>query len=97
MRDRKLAKSKFRRQHSVGPYIVDFICLEEHLLIEVDGASHHNVGTQMADDERDQWLHGQGYKVLRFTNEEIYQNVERVLWAIEDAFGRNTSEPKSSQ
>ncbi|GGK64862.1 hypothetical protein GCM10011405_11060 [Rufibacter glacialis] len=58
------------------------------MVIEVDGGSHHNTGTQLADEARDQWLKEQGFTVLRFTNEEIYQNVERVLWAIEDAFGQ---------
>ncbi|AKQ46342.1 hypothetical protein TH63_13055 [Rufibacter radiotolerans] len=86
LRNRSLRKRKFRRQHSIGNFIVDFICLEERLVIEVDGGSHQNIGTQRADEERDQWLKAQGFTVLRFTNEEIYQNVERVLWAIEDAF-----------
>ena len=86
LRDRKLKNRKFRRQHGIGPYIVDFYCQEEKLVVEVDGSSHDNIGTQQADATRDAWLSQHGYKVLRFSNDEVYRNVERVLWAIEDAF-----------
>src|SRR4051812_45170168 len=60
---------KFRRQYPIGPYIVDFACPERMLIIELDG-SHHLDGKQR-DDRRTQWLESQGYKVLRFWNSEV--------------------------
>jgi len=86
LRNKQVKGRKFRRQHTIGPYIVDFFCLEEKLVIELDGQSHYNVGTRQADELRDKWLHEQGHRVLRFDNEEVYNNVERVVWAIEDCF-----------
>ena len=60
---------KFRRQQPVGPYIVDFACLPEKLLIELDGGQHAEQETY--DEQRDQFLQSQGYRVLRFWNNEV--------------------------
>lgn len=86
LRNKQVKGRKFRRQHTIGRYIVDFFCLEEKLVIEVDGHSHYNTGTSHADEVRDAWLRAQGYKVIRFENEEVYRHLERVIWAIEDSF-----------
>lgn len=83
IRGGKLKGIHFRRQHPIDKYIVDFYCHYRKLIIEVDGSSHNDIGTTLADEERDAWLVKKGYKVLRFTNEEVYKQLERVLWEIE--------------
>jgi very-short-patch-repair endonuclease len=67
---------KFKRQVPRGTYIVDFVCLEKKLVIEVDGAHHLN---NPYDKKRDAWLSEQGYRVLRFWNSEVLKNTEGVL------------------
>lgn len=72
----------FRRQHIIGDYICDFVCLKKKLIIEVDGG-YHNELQQMEDDAlRQNWLERQGYEVVRFTNEEIYFKLEDTLKVI---------------
>ena len=76
LRNRQLAGYKFRRQVPIGNYIVDFVCFEAHLIVEVDGGQH---GEQQAyDRQRTAWLEGQGFRVLRFWNTEVLGNVEGV-------------------
>ena len=68
---------KFKRQKPMGRYIVDFVCLEHRLIIEVDGGQH---AEQVAYDQyRDAWLRSQGYTVLRFWNNDVMQQMEGVL------------------
>lgn len=68
---------KFKRQKPLGPYIVDFLCHEPALIIELDGGQH---GEQVAyDQRRDAWLRAQGYAVLRFWNHEVLQDMPAVL------------------
>ena len=68
---------KFKRQKPVGRYIVDFVCLEHRLIIELDGGQH---AEQVAyDQHRDAWLRSQGYMVLRFWNNDVMQQLEGVL------------------
>ena len=76
---------KFRRQHAIGDFIVDFICLSKQLVIEVDGAYHNEPQQKEADDMREQILKDLGYEVLRFTNEEVLVNTDAVLGRIKDA------------
>ncbi len=83
MKGRQLAGAKFRRQHVLGPYVVDFVCLEQRLVVELDGGQHAENETY--DDERTRWLQGQGYRVLRFWNNEVFEETEAVLRAILDA------------
>ena len=60
---------KFRRQHPIGPYVVDFVCFEKRLIIEVDGGQH---AQQVEDDNaRTEWLQSQGFQVLRFWNNQV--------------------------
>ncbi len=71
---------RFRRQHPLHPYIVDFVCLELKLVIEVDGASHEI--QQSYDKRRDQYLNGLGYAVLRFSNDDVVKNTQGVVETI---------------
>ena len=76
---------RFRRQHIVGDFIVDFICLPLNLIIEVDGEYHNNPKQQEADHLRDSILNQAGYTILRFTNEEVIGNIENVIHRITSA------------
>lgn len=79
LRAGRLQGFKFKRQQPLGKYIVDFICLEAKLVIELDGSQHALAQT---DKTRDAWLHAEGYTVLRFWNNELTENLEGVLEAI---------------
>ncbi|HEY0045346.1 MAG TPA: dihydropteroate synthase, partial [Flavobacterium sp.] len=79
---KKLTGYKFRRQHIIGNYIADFICLRENLIIEVDVLIHQLPENQEKDEERTLWLNLQGYSVVRFTNKEILTNLDQVLKTI---------------
>jgi len=70
---------KFRRQAVIGRYVVDFVCYDKKLIIEVDGGQHASSG---ADSARDQWLHKEGFKILRFWNNDVLENREGVLGKI---------------
>lgn len=82
LRKRQLAGRKFKRQYSLGPYILDFYCAEERLAIELDGAPHYDVTRRAYDDERTQFLETQGIRVVRFENRDILQQRDVVLAAI---------------
>ena len=73
---------KFRRQHIIGNYIADFICLKSNLIIEVDGSIHQLPENQVSDAERTKWLLSEGYRVIRFTNNEVLFNIENVIQKI---------------
>ena len=75
---------KFRRQHPIYDYIVDFICIEKKLIIEVDGAYHSEPQQQEDDRVRTETLSNMGYKVIRFTNEEVLSNPKVVLRTIKE-------------
>src|SRR4051794_9730961 len=75
LRGRYLEAFKFRRQRPVGPYIVDFICMECGLIVEVDGGQHAEV-RKSYDEQRDAYLHRHGYRVLRFWNNDVMANIE---------------------
>jgi len=70
---------RYRTQHIIGNYIADFACLPLKLIIEIDGLYHSLPEQQISDEERTEWLESQGYKVIRFTNEEIYNNLDKVI------------------
>lgn len=77
LRGKTLGGYRFRRQHPMGPYVVDFVCLERRLIIELDGEQH--AFDQARDKKRDEWLQSRGYNVVRFWNNEIYNNLPGVL------------------
>jgi 2-isopropylmalate synthase len=79
LRNRQFEDVKFRRQVSIGPYIADFVCYDARLVIEADGGQHNE---SRADEARDAWFAGQGFRVLRFWNNEILKNAEGVAGAI---------------
>ena len=82
----------FRRQHIIGEFIADFICIPSRLIIELDGGYHQLPNQQVSDIERQQWLEQHGFKVIRFTNEEVISNTERVLKIIKDNLKKNNYE-----
>jgi very-short-patch-repair endonuclease len=77
LRRRQLDGHRFRRQVPIGPYVVDFACLERRLLIEVDGGRHE--AAVDSDASRTAWLKGRGYRVLRFWNNDVLENADGVL------------------
>ena len=70
----------FRRQHAIGIYIPDFVCIEKKLIIELDGSQH--LEQEEYDKERTKYLTTQGYKVIRFWNNDVVKNIEGVILAI---------------
>ena len=83
LRNNKLNGVNFRRQHAVGNYIVDFVSIKKKLVIELDGSQHLN--QEERDAERTQYLESQGYKVIRFWNNQIANDIEGVIRIIEMA------------
>src|SRR5438445_3048886 len=79
LRGRRLAGYRFRRQHPIGPFIVDFACTEHWLVVEADGGQHNE---NAADDRRTEWLARRGWRVVRFWNNDILAHTEAVLEAI---------------
>ena len=75
---------RFRRQHSVLDYIADFICLEKRLIIEVDGEYHFTEQQQQEDANRTERLHANGYRIIRFRNDEILNNLDIVIEKIKE-------------
>ncbi|GAA4438189.1 endonuclease domain-containing protein [Bremerella cremea] len=80
LRDRRLGGLEFRRQHAIDPWIVDFVCLEKSLILEIDGGYHDK--SQAEDLRRQDDLEARGFQVLRFQNEEVLTNLEGVVIAI---------------
>ena len=80
LRRRELAGYKFRRQVPLGPYIADFVCLSAHLIVELDGGQHSEQITY--DSERKKWLEAQNFRVLRFWNNQAFEEREAVLLTI---------------
>jgi very-short-patch-repair endonuclease len=68
---------KFRRQQPLGPYIVDFVCLQKKLIIEIDGGQH--MEQAQYDAKRDAWLRDQGFVILRFWNNDVLKNIDGVM------------------
>jgi len=83
LRNRNLSGYKFRRQHPVGQYIVDFYCPGRGLIIEIDGGIHNEPEKQEKDQNRQAELDRLGLKVIRFTNEEVRNDMENVMLKIE--------------
>ena len=75
MRDRRLGGFKFRRQASIGSYIVDFLCVEARLVVEIDGGQH----TPELDAKRTAWIEAQGFQIVRFWNNDVLSNLDGVL------------------
>ena len=89
LRLRNIKGAKFRRQHPIGPYIVDFICLEQKLIIEIDGGQHNQNQYKEKDSERTNFLNAKGYNVLRYWNTDIDNNIMAVLNDIKSHLQKN--------
>ena len=81
LRAKRFEGFKFKRQKPIGRYIVDFVCLEKRLVIEVDGGQHMDDATK--DANRSEWIEQQGYRVMRFWNNDVLSNIEGVLFVVE--------------
>src|ERR1700674_5873455 len=79
LRGRRLDGYRFRRQCPIGPFVADFACTKERMIVEADGGQHSDSKT---DDRRTAWLQSRGWRVLRFWNNEILRNPEGVIDAI---------------
>jgi very-short-patch-repair endonuclease len=79
---RQVQGFKFRRQQPIGPYIVDFVTFEKKFVIELDGGQH--AIERKKDEERDLWLKKEGYEVLRFCDNEVFENLDGVLEVIKN-------------
>ena len=82
LRRKPVGGIQFRRQHPIGPYIVDFACAPAKLAIEIDGATHGSEAEIAYDRRRDAYLRAQGWRVVRFNNTDIYENLYGVVEAI---------------
>ncbi len=88
VKQRQFRGLKFRRQTPVGPYVADYLCYEHHLIVEIDGGQHND---KTADLERTKFLESKGFRVMRFWNNDVLQNIEGVLETIAAELGLNGS------
>lgn len=84
LRAKRFHSLKFRRQYSIGKYIVDFICLGKKLIIELDGWQHKEENQERYDQKRTKFLGDKGFKILRFWNNEVNDNLEGIMLKIEE-------------
>src|SRR5687768_9577184 len=82
LRAHRFSRASFRRQFPIGAYVVDFVCLDSRLIVEIDGGQHSE---SKRDAVRDTWLRSQGFAVLRFWNNNVLSNTEGVLERIAEA------------
>jgi len=85
LKSAQLGGYKFRRQHGVGPYVLDFYCPAARLAVELDGAGHADAVGQVHDAERDSYLGALGIRILRFENKLIWSNFDGITHAISSA------------
>jgi very-short-patch-repair endonuclease len=86
LKEKKLGGRKFRRQHGIGPFIVDFFCHSEKLIIELDGQVHFNAEAQEKDQRRTAYLNKKGFRIIRFENRLVFDLLSSVLNEIQDKF-----------
>ena len=84
LKNRQFHNLKFKRQQPIGDYIVDFICKEAKIIIEIDGRQHNEPENIEYDKTRTEYLNTLGYKVIRFWNNEIYENIESVILRLKE-------------
>ena len=85
LRDRRFEGFKFRRQTPLGDYILDFVCFDCRVIVELDGGQHNEAAAIAYDARRTKWLEVQGFRVLRFWNHEVLQDwetIEEVIWQV---------------
>jgi len=89
-----ISGTHFRRQAPIGPYVADFACMAARLIIEVDGSQHGRDDLRKRDEGRTRWLEAEGYRVIRFWNNDLTTNMDGVLEAIYAAiYGASSDEP----
>ncbi len=88
LKNKQLEGFKFRRQHIIGSFIADFVCLSQQLIIEVDGLIHQLTENQLSDKDRTEWLESNGWRIIRFTNENVLNNEQDTLNKILNAFNK---------
>ena len=93
LRNRQRCNKKFRREHPLGIYTVDFYCAEAKLVVEVDGSSHETEEAKQYDKIRDQWMNTHGIRVLRFTCRRVMKETKNVLNEIDQALSEGPSPP----
>lgn len=86
VRNRRLDGFKFRFQASIGPFVVDFLCVEARLIVELDGGQH----SAESDAARTRYLEEEGYRVMRFWNNEVFESLDGVLAAVAAALHAET-------
>ena len=96
LRARQLQGLKFRRQHGIGPYIVDFYCPERSLVIEVDGDSHADADQILKDQLRDRYFQSLGLHVIRYINDDILKNLDGVLEDLVKRLSSRSTSPHPS-
>jgi very-short-patch-repair endonuclease len=79
LRGRRFAGFKFRRQQPIGPYVVDFVCFDAGVVVELDGSQHSLPENATADEVRTAWLKSQGFRVKRYWNHALNENFDGVL------------------
>jgi len=84
LRNQQIEGCKFRRQYGIGAFVIDFYAPELKLAIEIDGDSHYEAGIPEYDDNRQQFLESKGANVIRFTNQEIYKDLDSVVEKIRE-------------
>ena len=85
LRNLQLEGTKFRRQQPIGDYILDFVNLESKLVVEIDGGQHNHKQIREKDEQRTKWLESEGYRILRFWNNDVLTNTEGVCLLIQEA------------
>jgi len=82
LRGRRLQNYKFARQYPIGPFTVDFLCRDARIIVEVDGATHSEDHEIAYDQRRTAYLKGQGYKIVRVMNDDVYRRFDDVRYMI---------------
>ena len=86
IRNRQFFGYRFRRQFPIGQYIVDFVCREKKIIIEIDGGQHNEINNIEYDKKRTEFLNSEGFKVIRFWNNEIDNNIDGVYKKLKEDF-----------
>jgi len=94
LRNRELSGWKFRRQHPIGPFVVDFVCIEKRVVIELDGSQHAE--SLESDSRRTEYLGRKGYRILRFWDNAVLREGESVLGSILSSLQENSPSPPPS-
>jgi very-short-patch-repair endonuclease len=97
IRDRRCEGAKFRRQVPLGSFIVDFVCFERRLIVEIDGPTHQSAERQAKDSERDAWLGAQGFRILRLPNELVIASTELAVARIRAALNEQAQSRRASR